>query len=159
MKPAELREEIAVEIEALEAIASELSALQKDVAGGEPTVREKTAAAAFLAQFYNGIENILKRISSYHAVPLPTGDTWHIDLFERFCSPPYSSLPVLFGESLASTLAPYRRFRHVAFHAYGFQLDWSRLAEGVAGVPEVLQRVKASLADYMQTIDAGPASV
>jgi hypothetical protein len=40
-----------------------------------PTVREQTAAAAFLAQFYNGIENILKRISIFYEVPLPTGDT------------------------------------------------------------------------------------
>ena len=85
MKPAELREEIAVELEALKATVNELLALQEDVAEREPTVREKTAAAAFLAQFYNGVENILKRISSYHNVPLPTGDTWHIDLFERFC--------------------------------------------------------------------------
>jgi hypothetical protein len=39
--------------------------LQGDVASREPTVREKTAAAAFLAQFYNGVEIILKRISRY----------------------------------------------------------------------------------------------
>lgn len=154
MKPAELREEIAVELEALEATVNELLALQEDVAEREPTVREKTAAAAFLAQFYNGLENILKRISSYHNVPLPTGDTWHIDLFERFCSPPHSPLPALFDESLATALAPYRRFRHVVFHGYGFQLDWNRMAEGVAGVHEVLSRIKTSLSDYLQTIDA-----
>ena len=150
MKPAELREEIAVELEALEATVNELLALQEDVAEREPTVREKTAAAAFLAQFYNGLENILKRISSYHNVPLPTGDTWHIDLFERFCSPPYSPLPALFDESLA----PYRRFRHVAFHSYAFQLDWSRMAEGVSGVHEVFLKIRAILSNYLHTIDA-----
>jgi len=88
VKPGELREEIAVELEALEATVNELLALQRDVAHREPTVREKTAAAAFLAQFYNGVENILKRISRYHDVPLPTGDTWHVDLFQRFCCRP-----------------------------------------------------------------------
>ena len=154
MKPAELREEIAIELEALEATVDELLALHQDVAGREPTVREKTAAAAFLAQFYHGVENILKRISSYHSVPLPTGDTWHIDLFERFCSPPYPPLPSLFDESLATVLAPYRRFRHVAFHSYSFQLDWSRMAEGVAGGREVLSRIEASPTDYLQTIGA-----
>jgi hypothetical protein len=56
MKPAELREEIALELEAIEATINELFALQEDVAEREPTVREKTAAAAFLAQFYNGVE-------------------------------------------------------------------------------------------------------
>jgi hypothetical protein len=62
----------------------------------EPTVRENAAAAAFLAQFYNGIENILKRICRCHNVPLPTGDTWHTVLFQRFCSPAYADLPLLF---------------------------------------------------------------
>jgi hypothetical protein len=128
---AELREEIAVELESLEATVNELVTLREDIADREPTVREKTAAAAFLAQFYNGIENILKRISHYHNIPLPTGETWHVDLFRRFCSPPQPPLPILFDDPLAAALAPYRRFRHVAFHSYGFQLEWSHMAEGV----------------------------
>jgi len=75
VKPDELGEEITIELESLEATIAELLALQRDVVHREPTVRETTAAAAFLAQFYNGIENILKRISRYHNVPLPTGET------------------------------------------------------------------------------------
>jgi len=152
--PGELREEVAIELEALATTVNELVALQKDVADREPTVREKTAAAAFLAQFYNGIENLLKRLSRYHNVPLPTGETWHIDLFRRFGSPPYPPLPVLFDASLAAALAPYRRFRHVAFHSYGFALAWSYMAEGVANVERVFSQIKARLADYLQTIDA-----
>lgn len=152
MKPEELRQEIAIEIEALEATANELIALLRDVNDQEPTVREKAAAAAFLAQFYNGIENALKRISRYNDVPLPTGETWHVDLFRRFCSPSYPGLPVLFDESLAATLAPYRRFRHVAFRSYGFQLDWSRMAEGVANIQEVFEQLKRSLSEYIETI-------
>lgn len=87
MKPEELGEEVAIELDALETTVNELLALQRDVADREPTTREKTAAAAFLAQFYNGIENVLKRISLYHGVPLPIGETWHVDLFQRFCLP------------------------------------------------------------------------
>lgn len=153
MNPAELGEEIAVEIEALETTVNELLTLQRDVAHREPTVREKTAAA-FLAQFYNGIENILKRISHYHNVPLPTGEAWHVDLFQRFCPPPHPDLPMLFDEAQASALAPYRRFRHVAFHGYGFQLDWGRMAEGVASVQDVFSLLQATLSDYLETVDA-----
>lgn len=65
MSPVELREEIAVELEPMEMTVKELLSLQRDVAHREPTVRENTAAAAFLAQFYNGLENILKRISHF----------------------------------------------------------------------------------------------
>jgi hypothetical protein len=92
---AELGEEIGVELEALEAAASELLALRQDIAHREPTVREKNAAAAFLAQFYTGIDNILKRISRYHGVPLPSGETWHVDLFERFCPPAHKSSRII----------------------------------------------------------------
>jgi hypothetical protein len=155
VKPSDLCEEIAIELEALEATVNELLALQCDVAGREPTVREKTAAAAFLAQFYNGVENILKRISIYHEVALPTGETWHVDLFKRFCSPPYSPLPALFDESLAAALAPYRRFRHVVFHSYGFQLDWSRMVEGVASLRDVFSQIKASLSEYLRNLQVG----
>jgi len=153
VKPDELGEEITIELESLEATVAELLTLQRDVARREPTVRETTAAAAFLAQFYSGIENILKRISRYHNAPLPTGETWHVDLFRRFCSPSHPNLPILFDENLASALAPFRRFRHVALHSYGFQLDWGRMAEGVARVQDVFLQFKASLSDYLNTLD------
>ena len=105
MTSADLRVDVAVVLVALETTVQELVALQADIADRTPTVREQTAAAAFLAQFYNGLENILKRISHYHHVPLPTGDTWHVDLFRRFCSPPHPPLPVLFDASLEAALA------------------------------------------------------
>lgn len=153
MKPVNLGEEIAIELEALETTVYELLSLHRDIADREPTTREKTAAAAFLAQYYNGIENILKRISLHHSIPLPTGETWHIDLFQRFCSPSYSGLPALFDRELAADMAPYRRFRHIVFHSYGFQMDWNRMAEGVLGVQGVFSRFKAELSNYLETLD------
>lgn len=81
MRPEDLREEMAIELELMDATVQELLALQRDAAERELTVREKTAAAAFLAQFYNGVENIFRRISRFQGVPLPTGATWHVDLF------------------------------------------------------------------------------
>jgi len=152
MKPEELREEIAIELELMETAVRELMALQRDLAGREPAVREKTAAAAFLAQFYNGVEDILKRISRFHAVPLPTGDTWHVDLFKRFYMPPHEPLPALFNEPLASALAPFRRFRHVVYHGYSFELDWGRMREGVESVESVFGQFKSALSDYLQTL-------
>ena len=73
MTSEELREEMAMELENIEMVLRELSTLYEDVKGRETSVREKTAASAFLAQFYSGIENILKRISHFNNVPLPSG--------------------------------------------------------------------------------------
>jgi hypothetical protein len=147
----ELEEEIAVELEAIESTVNELLSLQRDVAGREPTVREKTAAAAFLAQFYNGVENILKRLSRYHNIAIPSGETWHVDLFQRYCSPIKPNLPILFDKATAKALAPYRRFRHVAFHGYGFQLEWERMAEGVSRIQNVFSQFNSNLYDYMKS--------
>lgn len=152
MKPEELRKEIDIELELLESALKEIAALRNDVDGREPTVREKTAAGAFLAQFYGGIENILKRVCHFHVIAVPVGDAWHIDLFKRFCKPGYSHLPVLFDESLASDMAAFRKFRHVIYHGYGFQLDWSRMKEGIEAVEDVYLRFKARLLEYMQTL-------
>lgn len=149
----ELQKEINIELELIESTLRELLALYNDVSKREPTVREKTAAAAFLAQFYGGIENILKRISYFNSIPLPTGNTWHIDLFRRFCSPSYKSLPVLFDESLALDMAPFRQFRHVVYHGYGFQLDWERMKEGIAVIENVFMRFKTKLLGYLQTLE------
>jgi hypothetical protein len=40
----------------------------------------------------------------------------------------------------------------VVFHGYGFQLDWSRMAERVAKVYDVFSIFRAALADYMEAL-------
>ena len=152
MKADNLQEEILIQLEAMAIVIDELLALQQDVASREPTLREKTAAAGFLAQFYNGIENIMKRISNFHDVSLPTGETWHVELFQQFTAPSHPKLPVLFIDELANSLAPYRRFRHVVFHSYGFQLEWEKMVGGVKGVSNVFNQFQASLSAYLDTI-------
>ncbi|MCX8067855.1 MAG: hypothetical protein N3B68_08590 [Anaerolineae bacterium] len=152
MRPEELREEISFELGQMERIVQELRALYQEVEGREPTIRERAAAAAFLAQFYNGVENILKRISRFYGVPLPRGESWHVELFTRFCEPPYGPLPALFDQSLASALAPFRRFRHVFFHGYSFELDWERMSEGIRQVESVFERFKKAISVYLESV-------
>ncbi len=158
MNPKELREEIVLELTQMEKVVRELQALYREVGERTPTVREKAAAAAFLAQFYTGVENVLKRISRFYGVPLPTGEAWHVELFTRFCEPSYGPLPALFDSSLASSLAPFRRFRHVFFHGYSFELDWDRMSEGIRQVDSVFEGFKRSLFAYLESLDVeGPA--
>jgi len=52
----------------------------------------------------------------------------------------------------SSTLAPYRKFRHVFHHGYGFQLDWDRLTEGIEKSQSVFHRFKTSIEDYFKTL-------
>jgi len=86
-------------------------------------------------------------------VSLPVSETWHIALFESFCIPPQVPLPGLFDNVLANKLAPYRNFRHVIYHSYGFELDWKRLAERVAQAPAVFQSFRDVVMRFLQSLD------
>ena len=152
MKLSELKEEIAIEVQLMETLVKEINALRIEVAERSPTVREKTAASAFLAQFYGGIENILKRICRYHNAPLPAGDTWHTELFRYFCDPPRQPLPFLFDKNLSSALIPFRKFRHVVYHGYAFQIEWDRMQKGAEDVGNIFEQVKKAVYGYLESL-------
>lgn len=152
MTAAELYEEISIELDLIETSVNEAISLRNDLAGQEPSIREKTAAAAFLAQFYGGIENIMKRIHRYYGIPTPTGDSWHIEIFKRFCKPGHPPLPMLFDDSLAVSLSPFRKFRHVVYHGYGFQLDWQRMRDGLESFESVHSRLKSTMEKYLSSL-------
>lgn len=105
-----------------------------------------------LAQFYGGVENILKRLCRFHAVALPSGETWHVDLFQRFCPPGALRLPALFDDGLADVFSGYRKFCHVVHHGYGFQLDWGRIREGVAGMEKALALFRERLESHLGSL-------
>ncbi len=152
MKPQDLSEQISIELDLMQTSINEIISRGKDLANREPTMREKAAAATFLAEAYSGVENILIRISHHYEVPLPVGDAWHLDLFDRFCHPSYRPLPCLFDEPLASDLSRFRRFRHLVRHGYSLHLDWSRMQKGVETASDVFQRFKESVYHFMETL-------
>ncbi|HNV24605.1 MAG TPA: hypothetical protein PKH98_06940, partial [Candidatus Omnitrophota bacterium] len=78
--------------------------------------------------FYGGIENILKRISRFYEVNLPSSELWHVELFKRFCDPPLDPLPIIFDKSLSQDLAPFRKFRHVGPRPFTMSLPRLRLS-------------------------------
>ena len=152
MRREDLREEIEIEVERMRRTIEELSSLVAKLPGSELGVVEKTAAGAFLAQLYSGVENTLKRICQYQGFPLPEGPQWHDELFRRFTEAGKAGLPMLFDHELAQDLDVYRRFRHVFTHAYGIDLDWDRMREGAMRAPEVFDRVFAAVRDYVAEI-------
>ncbi len=48
-------------------------------------------------------------------------------------------------------LAPYRKFRHVVLHGYGFQLDWERMTEGIEHVNVIYQRLKTRFEKFLES--------
>ena len=145
MNEERLRKEISIQIDLLDATIREICLLRDDLSCREPTLREVAAAGSFLADFYGGIENILKRICIARGVEVPAGEKWHRRLFQLFCETGTASLPVLIDNTLHEPLGMFRGFRHIVHHGYVFQLRWSRMAEGVQSADQVYEAFKQNL--------------
>jgi len=146
-----LKEEISIEFELIEKTIEEISILKKKIGNKTPTNIEKTAAAAFLSQFYSGIENILKRVCKFYNIPLPSGINWHSELLMKFHKGE-SPLPIFFDNEMIDSISPYRKFRHVFFHGYGFQLDWDRMKDGLENVEIIYEKMKNSITKFLNTL-------
>ena len=65
MKTSILREELEIELQYMQKTVEDVSGLLDLVSVRPASVYDRAAAGMLLAQFYNGTENILKRISKY----------------------------------------------------------------------------------------------
>ncbi len=50
-------------------------------------------------------------------------------------------------------MSSFRKFRHVVYHGYGFQIDWARMQEGMDSIDNVFEKFKARLHDYLQELE------
>lgn len=141
MKP-ELKNEIDIELINIEIVTNEAINLFKTIGGKKPDNVQKTALAAFASQFYNGIENILKRIHKSYSIPLPVGDNWHIQLLNRFSRNSDYETPIKFDDELLVCLNDLRRFRHYFFHGYSINIDWNILKESIVELQSILDSFK-----------------
>ncbi|MGY4706934.1 ribonuclease toxin HepT-like protein [Candidatus Bipolaricaulota sp. J31] len=146
------RDELAVlwaEIEGslsdLDRVVREIEQVLSDIAAAEPSYRDKAAIGAFLHSFYNGIENILKRIAEEidHAVPLGSG--WHRALLRRMASEVEGFRPAVLSGEMVEKLLPYLGFRHFFRHSYTFEIDWEKLKPLAVSAREVLEGFKEEL--------------
>lgn len=90
-------QEIEFELESIEIVVAEINSILTDYEKVLPDTRIKSALGSLLAQFYTGIENILKKLIKANGRNLPKGENWHLELFKYFCDPPDQNLPLLFN--------------------------------------------------------------
>ncbi len=114
-----------------------------------PTEIELSALAATLHSFYNGAENIFKRVAVELDGEPVRGDAWHRELLLRMKTPT-ARRPALLSEELHDTLNEYLRFRHVFRNAYSFELDWQKLSPLVLRLEETFQKLEKALDDFLK---------
>lgn len=143
-------QEVALEIENLTLLIQELQKIIDAQELNEPDIVLKTATSSFMAQYYTGIENILKRISKYFSIPLPKSDSWHFELFSFFCNPPHSHLPILFTDDIKNEINELRKFRHRFHHGYSFTLEWDELLIGAKTVIDTFKPFSQNVNSFLQ---------
>ncbi|MDD5673570.1 MAG: hypothetical protein PHC61_05380 [Chitinivibrionales bacterium] len=133
---ADLQEKIAAELENAEKIIVELQRAG-ELINFSPV--ELAGVGAFLHNFYNSIENIVKQVLLAEAIEIPSGSFWHRDLLEAACSAHVISSP------LKNKLAPYLAFRHFFVHGYSLDLQVDRIVPLVQSLGMVYAEFKENL--------------
>lgn len=145
MKNHQLKEYCEAEFENIDTVVSELFSIVKAKKSGY-SIAELAAIATFIHNFYNGIENILKRVLSIIQIEMKDTPTWHKDLLK------ISSDMRIITNDLHNTLTNYLSFRHFFVHAYGFTLRWEDLEPLVNGLKETLKKFKSAIYDYINKL-------
>jgi hypothetical protein len=150
----DLREKWAVERRQLRRLLEHYRPLLQKCASNPPNDHELSALAAMLHSFYNGIENIFKRIAAECYVRLPQGQAWHRELLDLMAQPGRTG-PAAISQSLVERLDAYLDFRHFFRHSYVFHLRWDRMKTLVLECEETLKLVEEQLDRFFETAPRG----
>lgn len=149
-----LRKQVALEREELHRLLAIYRSLVVQCAETPPNAIELSALAAMLHAFYNGIENILKRIAVEVDGAVPSGEFWHRELLEAMARP-NEVRPAALSDALSGHVREYLEFRHVFRHAYTFDLRWEKMRLLVHGCQDTLTSFETELDAFLR---AGPAT-
>ena len=144
-----LRKQIAVEREMLNQLLVDHRPLLRKCEATPPDRIEVSALGALLHGFYNGVENIFKRVALELGEDLPRKEGWHKTLLAQMIRPGVDR-PAVLSPELAARLVKYLDFRHLFRHAYPFQLCWDRMANEVRDVEAVLGSLEAEIAAFLK---------
>jgi uncharacterized protein YutE (UPF0331/DUF86 family) len=142
MKREQFKEYCDAEFENIDAVSIELFSVVKNKKSKYSTA-ELAAIATFIHNFYNGVENILKRALIIRQVEMIDTPTWHKDLLKT------SSDMGIINTDLYNALSNYLSFRHFFIHAYSFTLRWEELKPLVDDLKNVLKSFKSEIYRYV----------
>ena len=131
------------EVENLDQLLVEINKLNKKLSKAEPTLVELAALGTFLHNFYNGIENILKRILIAKNISVPQNPTWHKDLLDK------AGGERIINDSLKDKLLTYLVFRHYFVHSYGFELVWREMAPLAGDLDQTYRLFLTAIKKYL----------
>lgn len=142
MTKLQIREYCDAEFENLDLVLSEL--FNVVIAGKEDySISELAAIAVFIHNFYNSVENIIKRILIFKGINIKNSSTWHKDLLTTALQ--YE----LISEKIINKLIIYLSFRHFFIHAYVISLKWLEIKPLVENIKEVVENFKSEICCFL----------
>jgi len=148
-----LRKQVAFERTQLRRLIDTHRPLLEKCATAPPSEIELSALAALLHSFYNGIENIFKRMALELGERLPSSEFWHMHLLDAMAQAT-PQRPAVLSPELQRRLKEYMEFRHVFRHAYIFNLRWGQMKPLVLRCEETLALVENELDRFLQAGNA-----
>lgn len=97
---------------------------------------ELAGLGVYIHNFYNGLENILKRMFMAKRIRVKEGPFWHKDLLQTALK------QGIIDEGLYKMLLDYLTFRHYFVHGYAFRLEAEKLYNLVENVEIVYKEFK-----------------
>jgi len=146
-----LQAEIESDFAGLETVINEIREIREGLVTLEPTHKDKAALGAFVHSFYNGIENILKRLAQEIENSVPVGEGWHRTLLRRMTAEVKGVRPRVLKRETVKALEPYLGFRHFFRHSYTFEIDWQKLQPLVDDVENVFRRFRQDVEHFFST--------
>lgn len=140
----ELRDEVQLELVQLHTLLDTFRPLLLKVVAIPPDAIEVAALAGLLHSFYNGIENILKRIAVHSGEPSPRSLAWHSELLESMAAAG-PGRPAVLGSELLDRLRSCLGFRHMYRHSYTCQLRWEKMQPLVAEIESTLELLETAV--------------
>ena len=147
----ELKEDVLDEERAINDTLKRLIEVKNQYDPDNKDYKTEPAMGTYLMNFYNGIENIIKRISKKYYLTFPTGESWHKELLMLSFNPPKGKSPV-FNENIVSRLHPYRNFRHRFISGYGFQLTGEKMMELIDNINPLWQEIKKAISKFWDNL-------
>ena len=123
-------------------IAKALEDIEVLPVAAKPYIQESMAKK--LADVYNGIENIFKRVAREVDMHLPTGDSWHKDLLSQMTEQRPERPPVI-SEETFPRLEDLLKFRHAFNNIYGEELVYEEIEPHARSIGELFANVSADL--------------
>jgi len=118
----------------------------------EPSQFEMHGLAAYLHQFYTGVESIFQRIVIGLGEGLPQGAYWHAELLAQMAAERPGGRPAVIDGPLYARLKDYMDFRHFFRHAYGYTLRWSQMQWKVEHLADTLTVLREQLRAFFEVI-------